>query len=97
MKFAVRTAPVSADLLSASTASLTRDRLILQGIPLLTDRLASVAIDTLVHLHTDEVHQLVEDLLHVDVVFGTGLEEMKTCGQKTDINQNLSNQNCILK
>lgn len=81
MKLVERTAPVAADRLSASTASLTRVRLILQGVPLLIDWLAGVTVDTLVHLLTDKVHQLVEDLLHVDVVFGTGFEELKTCGQ----------------
>lgn len=32
----------------------------------------------LIHLLADDVHQALEDLLHVDVLLGAGLEELKT-------------------
>lgn len=44
---------------------------------LVIGRWSGVSIGTLVHLLTDGVHQAVKNLLHVDVVFGTGLEELE--------------------
>lgn len=38
---------------------------------------SGVSVGTLVHLLADGVHQAVKDLLHVDAVFGTGLEELE--------------------
>lgn len=31
-----------------------------------------------IHLLTDDVHQALEDLLHVDILLGTGLKELET-------------------
>ena len=39
---------------------------------------AGVSVHALVHLVTDDVYQAIKHLLHVDVVFGTGLEELET-------------------
>lgn len=36
-------------------------------------------VQALRHLLADDVHQPLEGLLHVDVVFGTGLKELKPC------------------
>lgn len=65
--------------ISACTATLTGDGRILQRVLLLTDRRGCCVVDALVHLLTDDVRQLVEDLLHVDVVLGAGLEELEAC------------------
>jgi len=35
------------------------------------------------HLLTDDVDESLEGLLHVDVVLGTGLEELKPCRRNT--------------
>lgn len=36
-------------------------------------------VQALRHLFTDDVDQTLEGLLHVDVILGAGLEELKTC------------------
>jgi hypothetical protein len=40
---------------------------------------ARVGLQGLVHLLTDDIHQTLEDLLHIDVLLGTGLKELKPC------------------
>lgn len=39
---------------------------------------AGAGIQGLVHFLTDDIHQALEDLLHVDILLGTGLEELET-------------------
>lgn len=39
---------------------------------------AGAGFQGLVHLLTDDIHQALKDLLHVDVLLGTGLEELET-------------------
>lgn len=39
---------------------------------------ASAGFEGFVHLLTDDVHQALEDLFHVDVLLGAGLEELET-------------------
>ena len=39
---------------------------------------ARAGFQGLIHLLADDVHQALEDLLHVDVLLGAGLEELKT-------------------
>lgn len=56
---------------------LAAGRLLEAGRPLVAGRGAGVAVGALAHLLADGVHQFVEHLLHVDVVFGAGLEELE--------------------
>ena len=42
----------------------------------------TVSVQTFSHLVTYHVHQTLENLLHVDVVFGAGLEKLETCGDE---------------
>lgn len=39
---------------------------------------AGAGFQGLVHLLTDDIHQALEDLLHIDVLLGTGLKELET-------------------
>lgn len=39
---------------------------------------AGAGFQGLIHLVTDDIHQALEHLLHVDVLLGAGLEELKT-------------------
>lgn len=39
---------------------------------------AGAGFQGLIHLLADDVHQALEDLLHIDVLLGAGLEELKT-------------------
>lgn len=39
---------------------------------------AGAGFKGLVHLLADDVHQALKDLLHVDVLLGAGLKELKT-------------------
>lgn len=39
---------------------------------------AGAGFQGLIHLLTDDIHQALEDLLHVDVLLGTGLKELET-------------------
>lgn len=43
----------------------------------------------LVHLLTDDIHQALEDLLHVDVLLGTGLKELETWRCKVETTMRL--------
>lgn len=65
---------------SARTATVAAAGGLLQVGRVVVGRRAHVAVWTLVHLLADGVHQAVEDLLDVDVVFGTGLKELEACG-----------------
>lgn len=38
-----------------------------------------IVVQTLCHPLTDDVHQALKRLLHVNVVFGTGFKVLKTC------------------
>lgn len=38
-----------------------------------------VSLHALVHFVTDDVHETLKDLLDVDVVLRTGIEELETC------------------
>lgn len=69
-------------LQSACTSTLTLRGLLLQPVPLLAHWWTDVTVEALVHLLTDDVHQPVEDLLHVDVVFSTGLKKLEACGAR---------------
>lgn len=39
---------------------------------------AGAGFEGLIHLLTDDIHQALKDLLHVDVLLGAGLKELKT-------------------
>lgn len=39
---------------------------------------AAAGIQRLIHFLTDDIHQALEDLLHVDIFLGAGLEELET-------------------
>lgn len=40
---------------------------------------AGAGFQGLIHLLADDIHQALEDLLHVDVLLGAGLKELETC------------------
>lgn len=61
---------------TAALAAAAGGRLLQVG-RVVVGRRADVAVRTLVHLLADGVHQAVEDMLDVDVVFGAGLEELE--------------------
>lgn len=63
--------------LSACASALAAAGRLLQVGSLVVGRWTGLTVGALVHLLTDGVHQLVKNLLHVDVVFGTGLEELE--------------------
>ena len=63
--------------LSTRTATWAAAGRLLQVSSLVIGRRTDVTIGALVHLLADGVHQLVKNLLHVDVVFGTGLKELE--------------------
>lgn len=62
---------------SAGAATLAAAGRLLQVGSLVIGWRTGVSVGALVHLFADGVHQLVKNLLHVDVVFGTGLEELE--------------------
>lgn len=63
--------------LLAAAATLVVAGCLLQVGYLLIGGRTGVTVGTFIHLLTDGVHQAVENLLHADVVFGTGLEELE--------------------
>ena len=62
--------------LSAGAATLVWGR-VLQAGALVIGQWAGLPIHALAHLLADDVDETLEHLLHVDVVFGTGLEELE--------------------
>ena len=63
--------------LAAAAAGLWRWG-IPQGLAFPIAAWVGVGFQGLIHLLTNDVHQALEDLLHVDVLLRTGLEEFKT-------------------
>lgn len=63
--------------LSACAVTLAAAGGLLQVGSLVIGWRTGVTVGTLAHLLTDGVHQVVKNLLHVDVVFGTGLQELE--------------------
>lgn len=63
--------------LAAAAAGLRRWG-IPQGLAFPTAAWAGAGFQGLIHLLTDDVHQALEDLLHVDVLLCTGFKEFKT-------------------
>ena len=58
---------------------MRRSRLLCQLGPLFGPRDGGISsVQALRHLFTDDVDQALEGLLHIDVVLGAGLEELKT-------------------
>lgn len=65
---------------SASAVLVGPLRLLIQLWPLLGSGDGRVVvIQSLCHPLTDDVHQPLERLLHVDVVFRTGFKELESC------------------
>jgi len=63
---------------SAATAPVALRRRVFQDLVPVVGRQVAVALDALVHLLADDVHEALEHLLHVDVVLGADLEELET-------------------
>lgn len=79
---------VTINQLSARTASLAAAGRVLQTISFVTGWRTSITIEALVHVLAYDVHQLVKHLLHVDIVFGTGLEELEAWRGSAERKQN---------
>ena len=63
---------------SAGTSTFTvRGRVREAGSFLIGRDTGRLTIDRFIHPFTDDIHQLVKDLLHVDVVFSAGLKELE--------------------
>lgn len=61
-------------LLAGAAAVLLGGRVLKTGVSVVWH---DVSIHAFVHFVTDDVHQALENLLYVDVVFGAGLEELE--------------------
>lgn len=66
--------------LAGAAAAFLRGRVLQTGVFVVWH---NVSIRGFIHFVTDDVHQTLENLLYVDVVFGAGLKELETWKQET--------------
>ena len=63
----------------AAAVGLWRGRRFLESRALLRGGDGWVGLQALGHFVTDDVHKALEHLLHIDILLGAGLKELKTC------------------
>lgn len=68
-------------VLAGAAAVLLRRRLPKTGVFVVWH---DISIRAFMHFVTDDVHQALENLLYVDVVFGAGLEELESWNERQE-------------
>ncbi len=67
---------LSESVLAGTAAVSLRGRVLRTGVFVVGHW--TVSVHTFIHFFTYHIHQTLKNLLHVDVVFGAGLEKLKT-------------------